>query len=657
MSAKAAGISVPAVERRLSDIDFQSLVEKRPFYPSPASWSDEVLYFLFLDRFSDGREYGGFGDTKGRPVARHSGKRTTPPFNPLTDSGTAEWTSWFESGKQWCGGTIAGMKKKLGYLKRLGITAIWVSPVFRQVTGSNDYHGYGIQNFLDVDPHFGSREELKEFVKAAHELDIRVILDIIINHAGDVFAYEGNQRYFYSEGREWPVSGYRLSSGEAGSIPFNTAPACFENGAWPDGAVWPEELQSPDTWTCHGEIMQWDSFPEFLDGDFCSLKDIHLGDALRDPFVVQDIERRVKEFTPSPALRYLTDVYRFWIAFADLDGFRLDTVKHMEPGAVRFFATAIHEFAESIGKENFTIIGEITGGRSYAATILDTTGLDAALGIDDLPDKLEFLVKGWRSPGNPDTAEQEGYFDLFRNSILDNRRSHQWYSKHIVTMLDDHDQVGVNHKFRFAGDAARSARLLPAALGLNLTSAGIPCIYYGTEQGFNGADPRTDDNSFSDVFLRECMFGGDFGSFRSSGKHFFNEKNEIYRFVQKVTRLRREHLELSRGRQYLRPVSESGRDGEFYYPQPVNGELHWVIAWSRIFAGSESLCAINTDTERELTLWIVVDSAIYAAGSTMTCLFSTDALQLGRSVSVMPIEGSAVQITVPAAGFVVYGQG
>ncbi len=215
--------------------------------------------------------------------------------------------------------------------------------------------------------------------------------------------------------------------------------------------------------------------------------------------------------------------------------FRLDTVKHMEPGAVRFFATAIHEFAESIGKENFTIIGEITGGRAYAASILDSTGLDAALGIDDIPDKLEFLVKGWRSPGNPDTAEQEGYFDLFRNSILDNRRSHQWYSKHIVTMLDDHDQVGVRHKFRFSGDAARSARLLPAALGLNLTSAGIPCIYYGTEQSFNGADQRTDDDSYSDVFLRECMFGGTFGSFQSTGKHFFNEDNIVYRFVQEVT--------------------------------------------------------------------------------------------------------------------------
>jgi glycosidase len=655
MAVRSMDKTFSAVEQRLGDIDFQTLLKNRNFYASPASWADEVLYFLFLDRFSDGKEDGGYSDSEGTPVAAPGDKRTTPLFNPLTDSATAEWGPWFEAGKRWCGGTIAGMKGKLGYLKKLGITAIWVSPVFRQVSGSNDYHGYGIQNFLDVDPHFGTRDELKDFVKAAHDMGIRVILDIIINHAGDVFAYKGNQRYYYDEGKEWPVTGYRSFCGEAGRIPFKAAPACSDNGAWPEGAVWPEELQSPDTWTRHGEIRQWDSFPEFLDGDFCTLKDIHLGDALRDPYAIQDLERRIMEFNPSPALCYLTDVYRFWIAFADIDGFRLDTVKHMEPGAVRFFATAIHEFAESIGKENFTIIGEITGGRVYAASILDTTGLDAALGIDDIPDKLEFLVKGWRSPGNPDTKEQEGYFDLFRNSILDNRRSHQWYSKHIVTMLDDHDQVGVRHKFRFSGDADRSVRLLPAALGLNLTSAGIPCIYYGTEQGFNGADPRSDDDSYSDVFLRECMFGGNFGSFQSTGRHFFNENNPVYRFIQKVTSLRREHLELSRGRQYLRQVSESGKEGEFYYPQPINGVLHWVIAWSRIFAGSECLCAINTDTERALTLWILVDSGIHAMpGSTMVCLFSTDALQVGQSVPVIAHQCYAVRITVPAAGFVVY---
>ena len=654
MAETTPDTSYRGVEQRLGDIDFQSLVANRHFYPSPQSWTDELLYFLLVDRFSDGKEYGGFCDAEGAPVTAKAGERTTPIFNPSADTATAEWESWFEAGKHWCGGTLAGMKEKLGYLARLGITTIWVSPLFRQVTGSNDYHGYGIQNFLDVDPHFGTREEVKDFVRAAHDAGIRVILDIIINHAGDVFAYEDNQRYYYYRGEEWPVSGYRLSSGEAGSIPFEQAPASLQSGAWPLGAVWPEELQLPDTWTRRGEIRSWDSFPEFLDGDFFTLKDINLGDALRDSVAVDDIERRIREFKPSRALRSLADIYSFWIAYADIDGFRLDTVKHTEPGAVRFFATAIHEFAESIGKENFIIIGEITGGRAYATTILEETGLDAALGIDDIPDKLEFLVKGRRSPGNPDTPEQEGYFDYFRNSLLDNIRSHQWYSKHIVTMLDDHDQVGVDHKFRFAGDSERSLRLLPAALGLNLTSAGIPCIYYGTEQGFNGADRRSDDNSFSDVFLRECMFGGAFGSFQSSGNHFFNEDNEIFRFVGEVSELRRKHIALRRGRQYLRPVSESGREGEFFYPQPVNGELHWVIAWSRIFAGSEYLCAINTDTERELTLWVVVDHVIHAGQGRMQCIYSSDSLQVGESSAVVSVDGSAVQIRVPAAGFVVY---
>ncbi|NTV61329.1 MAG: alpha-amylase [Chlorobiaceae bacterium] len=642
------------VEKRLRDIDFKALVENRKFHPSPASWADEILYFLFLDRFSDGREFGGFGDSDGVPLESLANVRSTPLFDPSGDTGSAERASWFEAGRGWCGGTIAGMKSKLGYLSRLGISAIWVSPVFRQVTGSSDYHGYGIQNFLDVDPHFGTREELRDFVKAAHASGIRVILDIIINHAGDVFAYQGNERYYYHEGRQWPVDGFRLSGGEKGSLPFSGPPASSEKGAWPEGAVWPEELQNPETWTRKGEIRGWDTFPEFLEGDFCTLKDINLGDAPREPGALLDIERRVAGFVPSRALRDLTDIYRFWIAYADIDGYRLDTVKHMEPGAVRYFVTGIHEFAESVGKENFAIIGEITGGRANAMTILDATGLDAALGIDDIPDKLEFLVKGQRSPGNPETADQEGYFDLFRNNILDNRRSHQWYSRQIVTMLDDHDQVGVRHKFRFCGDSARSASLLRPALGLNLTSAGIPCIYYGTEQAFNGADNRHGDDSWSDVFLRECMFGGPFGSYQSSGRHFFNEGHEVYRFISDVAGLCRRHIALRRGRQFLRQVSESGLDWEFCYPQPVNGELHWVIAWSRIFDRSEYLCAINTDTERDLEVWAVVDSSIHPSPGMMECIYSTDPQQIGQTSPVSPARGAALRVRVPAAGFVVY---
>ena len=652
MSANHASKSVP-VQRTLAEIDLAALSSGKAYHPSPPTWEDEVLYFLMLDRFSDGREFGGFGDGEGRPV-NAGGGRTTALFDLEKNAGNASRAEWFEAGKGWCGGTIAGMRDKLGYLRRLGVTAIWVSPVFRQVTGSGDYHGYGIQNFLDVDPHFGTREELRDFVAEAHRSGIRVILDIILNHAGDVFAYRDNHPYYYYEGRRWPVNGFRTHSGDSGSIPFDGAGRQGIAGIWPDGAVWPEELQDESAWTRKGEIRNWDGFPEYLEGDFCSLKDLHLGESLEDPAIYWDLERRIKAFTPSPVLDHLIRVYRFWIAFADIDGFRLDTVKHMEPGAVRYFVTAIHEFAQSLGKENFPVIGEITGGRANAINILDETGLDAALGIDDLPDKLEFLVKGRRSPGNPDTETQEGYFDMFRNSLLDGKSSHQWYSKHIVTMIDDHDQVGEQHKYRFCGDSPDSYRLLRPALGLNLATEGISCIYYGTEQAFDGADRRTDDSSWSDVFLRECMFGGPFGSLQSQGRHFFNEEHEVYRFVSDLCAFRRREIALRRGRQYLRQLSATGNDGEFFFPQPVEGELRWVVAWSRIFAESECLCAINTSLEHDLSVWAVVDRKLHPAGSVMSCRFSTSEPQVGLETAVGPACGASIRITVPAGGFVVY---
>ncbi len=639
------------VERSLAEIRLAELTAGKTCYSSPATWEDEVLYFLMLDRFSDGREHGGFNDVSGAPVAA-DGTRTTPLFRIEADANNADWQQWFEAGRGWCGGTIAGMRDKLGYLKRLGVTAIWVSPVFRQVTGSDSYHGYGIQNFLDVDPHFGTREELRDFVADAHQLGIRVILDIILNHAGDVFSYHDNQPYFYYQGWQWPVKGYRLNQGDAGSIPFSDGEAHLEISV--EAAIWPVEFQSETTWTMKGEIRNWDGFPEYLQGDFCSLKDIDHGWAPDDPAESWDLEKRISLFRPSAALDHLIKVYRFWMAYADIDGFRLDTVKHMEPGAVRYFASAIHEFAQTLGKENFPIIGEITGGRSYAMQILDVTGLDAALGIGDLPDKLEFLVKGWRSPGNPDTSEQEGYFDLFCNSLLDGKNSHQWYSKHIVTMIDDHDQVGEQRKYRFCGDSPESWKLLKAALGLNLATEGISCIYYGTEQAFNGADPRSDDNSWGDVFLRECMFGGPFGSLQSTGRHFFNEEHEVYRFVGRLAEFRKSEIALRRGRQYLRKVSATGSEDDFVYPQLVNGEMHWVVAWSRIFAETECLCAINTSLERELTVWAVADHQLNPPGKTMRCVFSSSPEQEGEETEVALACGSAVKITVPPGGFVVY---
>jgi len=174
------------VEKTLAELDFDALTD-RDFYPSPPAWEDEVLYFLMLDRFSDDNE---------NDYIDNDGNRVTTGSTPLyqnQDGGNATTTEadrqqWGRAGSGFVGGTLRGLQSKIGYLKRLGITTIWVSPIFRQVAAQETYHGYGIQNFIDVDPRFGSREELRQLVETAHQHGIRVVLEINLNQSGDVFA-------------------------------------------------------------------------------------------------------------------------------------------------------------------------------------------------------------------------------------------------------------------------------------------------------------------------------------------------------------------------------------------------------------------------------------------------------------------------------------
>jgi hypothetical protein len=459
-----------------------------------------------------------------------------------------------------------------------------------------------------------------------------VILDVILNHSGDVFGYDAD-RYPTPhgmdprwDGRPYRIAGFRDPSGQA-ALPFGVVDLARHPDAWPDGAVWPAELQEPGTFTGRGRIDNWDHDPEFLEGDFLDLKDIGHGHGPLD------------HFQPSAALRALCQVYKFWIAYADLDGFRVDTVKHMNLGATRYFASVIHEFTQAIGKENFYLVGEITGGRRRAFETLELTGLNAALGLDDVQDKLEYLVKGYRNPRE--------YFDLFRNSTLVQKESHVWFRDKVVTMFDDHDQVRKGEqKARFCARDDGAALVL-AALALNATTMGIPCVYYGSEQGFDG-------QGGNDRYIREAMFGGEFGPFRSRGRHGFDEDHRVYRALARIHRLRRERLALRRGRQFLRPISGNGVD--FGVPEAIGGRLRSVVPWSRIFDDREVLLAVNTDARESRAAWVTVDDGLNPAGSRLPCLYSTDEGQLGKEVTVERRNGKAVLLTVPPAGFVAYGR-
>jgi len=587
--------------RSLADIDFANLT-RRQYTRSPDCWADQILYFLMLDRFSDGNERGGYRNDQGQRVTTG-----TTPLATSDDIGSVPYWQWLRESAGWQGGTLKGLRSKLGYLRRLGVTAVWISPVFKQVPFEATYHGYGIQNFLDVDPHFGTREDLRDLVDAAHQQGIYCILDIILNHAGNVFGYN-DARYQLSigedqwlpdprwDGRPYSVEGFRDGEGKP-VLPFFSPDPEALDAAWPDGAIWPRELQSPGSFIAKGRITNFDFPPEYTEGDFFDFKKLDLA-----------VDWGAKYPTPSPTLQRLIHCYEYWIAYADLDGFRIDAVKHMGQESTRIFCAAIHEFTQSLGKERFFLAGEVTGGRRHAWSMVDTTGLDAALGIEDIPGRLQSIVKGF--------AEPNEYFSLFRNSELDDHGDFAWFGQHVVTMFDDHDQIHKgNEKRRFCG-MAEYRKLIFNALAVNLTTAGIPCIYYGTEQGFDsGGQP-----SPNDVVLRENMFGGRFGGKRTRGVHFFDEDALLFQALSKLCELRHQWIALRRGRQYVHEISGDGM--RFGPPVKFGDRLHTLVSWSRVVADHEMLVVFNTDEINAHELYSTLNPNLRAEGDELRLLFS-----------------------------------
>jgi glycosidase len=627
------------IEKSLLELDFASLT-RRTFTPSPAAWEDQVLYFLLLDRFSDGEEKGGYRDNEDRPVSGG----TTPLYRP-EDAGRVDYDVWFRASGGWQGGTLKGLRSKLGYLRQLGITALWVSPVFRQVAFEPSYHGYGIQNFLDVDPHFGTREEFRDFVQAAHEQGIYVILDIVAHHTGNVFSYDPNRYMTHDpatgrlyndprwDGRTYAVKGFNDRDGQP-TLPCDTPDGDRLEQSWPDGAIWPREFQRPDLFLRKGNISSWDYYPEYAEGDMLGLKTL----ALR-------VQRDGQYREASSALACLALVYGFWIAYADLDGFRIDAAKHMGEAALRTLCDIIREFAQSIGKEKFLLVGEIGGSRDYAWEVVNKTGLDAALGIEDVPGKLERMVTGYTDPAD--------YFSLFRNWVLEEPAGHRWYRNQVVTLVDDHDQVRKGGaKARFCGDG-RFRDLAFNVLATQLTTGGIPCVYYGSEQGFDsGGRP-----SGSDVVLRETMFGGRFGGLCTRGRHFFNEDGELYRALAALIDLRKKLLPLRRGRQALHRISGDGVN--FGLPHRIGERMRSLVAWSRLFADQEVLVALNTDEAQPVTAYSTVAPTFRAEGDQLHCIFwyapRPDAAPPPESLTVERKGGLlAVRMTLPPAGFAIY---
>jgi glycosidase len=571
--------------RRLAEAD---LTPRGRVIPSPATWRDEILYQLLPDRFSDGRE-----DSR-------------PLFDPATPDQfkATDRAAWMSAGTRFNGGTVRGIMSKLDYLQGLGVTTLWINPPWRQRPDLQTYHGYGIQNFLDIDPRFGTRQELRDLVDAAHDRGMYVLLDVIYNHSGNNWFYRDEktgaprdtQAYRFSP--PYAIHGWRSSKGE--SIP---QPVTEDDG------VWPVEFQDPEFYTRSGSIGHWgleywedpmNPYVEFRRGDFYDLKDLDLDDN-------------------DKVISALANAYQYWIALTDCDGFRVDAVKHVSVEASRKFCTAIHEYAQSIGKDNFFLTGEITDS-SIAPGYVDFFGrnLDAVLGIGPYPNLLGALAKGLIGASE--------FFALYDDRTF--QGSMRQLGKFIVHVLDDHDMSARPRKQRFAayGVAPGVYRQAAQVVGIQLTTPGIPAIYYGTEQAFDGNedyhDYSVEPRRFAeDRYVREAMFGGSFGAFGTSGCHFFNPNHPTYLRIAAIARIRSRKdaigKTLCRGRLYPRETSVAGST----FALPGQGEL---TAWSQILFRDEVLVAVNTHGLEGRGADVTVDAGLHPEGSTMTYLYLSE---------------------------------
>jgi len=609
-----------AAPRQLTEVDLQP---RGRVFPSPMNWRDQFLYQLLPDRFSDSRE----------------DQRAQFDYNNPTRFRTQDKASWMAAGNKFNGGTLQGIASKLDYLQGLGVTTLWINPPWKQRIDLQTYHGYGIQNFLEIDPRFGTRQDLRDLVDAAHDRGMYVLLDVIYNHSGSNWFYQdeadgspkATMPYRFSP--PYPVHGWRSSRGES-----------ISQSSSIDDGVFPEEFQNLDWYNRLGMIVHWEASAwedpmnpnvEFRQGDFFELRDFNLEN--------------------SEVIAALARVYQYWIALSDCDGFRVDAVKHVSPSASRKFCDAIHGFAQSIGKDNFLLVGELTDD-SMVRGYLDIFGrnLDAVLDIVAAPNKLTAMVKGLSHPGE--------FFCLYDENTL--AGSQRQLGSYHVAVLDDHDMSSRPGKHRFAAhsDVPNRYTQVAHAVGVMLTMPGTPSIYYGTEQAFDGSESRHDysiepEHAYVDRYIREAMFGGKFGAFETEGCHFFNPTHPTYLRIAAIARIRNRQdgvgKALRRGHHYVRETS-------FCDPPFALAGAGELVAWSQILYVTEVLMALNTNGTEERGAFVTVDSALHPIGSTMQILYRSDwsdgELQHppDPTLTVESCQGRAVvRVDLPAAGMMI----
>jgi len=506
---------------------------------------DEVIYFLLPDRFENGDPSNDRGGL--------SGDRLQTGFDP-THKG------FFH------GGDLKGLASRLGYIKDLGATAVWVAPVFQNkaVQGppgeeSAGYHGYWITDFTRVDSHLGTNADFKALVDAVHARGMKFYMDIVVNHTADVIQLEGCKSGVdcpyrsiadYPYQRRGGVNGAPTNSGFDGT---NFAKLTDPNYAYTVSVPAAEKDIKRPAWLnepiyYHNRGNSTFRGESSLTGDFFGLDDV---------------------FTENPrVVSGMIDIYCGWITKFGVDGFRIDTAQHVNPGFWQKFVPAMLTCAKQKGIPNFHIFGEVaTSDMDPAHTAVNTR-------LDKLPSVLDFAFGRAVIDTVAGKAGTDELAKLFRADPL--YEGGAAGARRLPTFLGNHDAGRFPMLLQMFGlkpgnddELLRRDMLGHAML---LTLRGVPTIYSGDEQGFVGKGG--DQDSRQDMFASKvATYNEDrlLGTSSTNAQANFNEQHPMYREIAGLARIRTGHQALTRGRQVIRYAQD--KPGLFAVSRfdPVNG--------------------------------------------------------------------------------------
>ncbi|MEX2961618.1 alpha-amylase family glycosyl hydrolase [Microbulbifer sp. TYP-18] len=503
------------------------------------------MYFVFVDRFANGDS------------TNDNGNNAAATSTVKQNGGLSEW-------KKYWGGDIQGLIDKLDYLQALGVSAIWVTPLNNNIDNSGSdgaYHGYWGRDFYEVDEHLGDWALVDQLDAAMEARGMKLVLDIALNHSNQDDQYEFGA--LYKEGVF--VTDYLQ-----------------DNGTWyhRNGAIADCGDSDPAT-QCPGE---WNDPWSFRNKTLFNLTDFNHGVSAN-----------------STADQYLIDAALKWMSHG-VDAFRIDAIKHIEPGFINRFSAAVRAVNPDV-----YIFGEWYG--AGAGDSLSMQFLNEGRGSELLDFRLRDHIEN-AIAGDITMTALNAHIES-RTGAMGGRESWQ------PIFLDNHDATRTSVYLQTSGpvDNGRTGKGFSKALAdarqnlgmaLVMTLPGIPTVYYGSEQNSTWFTANGDGQIGHDPYNREAMPS-------------FSQTTTAFQRIKALAELRAQSPALARGS---------------YTERWINSD---ILVFERQAAGDSVVVAVNRGGSTSITV-----SALGLADGQYNSLTSADVVNVSGGSAVLNLDANEV---------------